>query len=154
MKVLSVTPEIFPLIKTGGLADVTGALPMALAKYGVEMRSLVPGYPVVMEAVTHSTPVKQYDALFGGRAALLETNIAGLDLFILDAPHLYDRSGGPVWRCDRRRLAGQLAAFRRIVPRRRGYWRRAGGLRSAPTRAYPRLAVGAGCGLHAFRPGA
>jgi len=95
MKVLSVTPEIFPLIKTGGLADVTGALPIALAKYGVEMRSLVPGYPVVMQKIKNSTPVKQYDALFGGRAALLETSIDGLDLFVIDAPHLYDRAGGP-----------------------------------------------------------
>ena len=95
MKVLSVTPEIFPLIKTGGLADVTGALPIALAKYGIEMRSLVPGYPVVMQKIKSSTPVKHYDALFGGRAALLETSIDGLDLFVIDAPHLYDREGGP-----------------------------------------------------------
>ena len=95
MKVLSVTPEIFPLIKTGGLADVTGALPLALARHGIEMRSLVPGYPAVMAAVKTASPVKQYDALFGGRAALLEANVAGLDLFVLDAPHLYERSGGP-----------------------------------------------------------
>ncbi|TIV11430.1 MAG: hypothetical protein E5W00_03740, partial [Mesorhizobium sp.] len=47
MQVLSVTPEIFPLIKTGGLADVTGALPVALAGKGVTMRTLVPGYPQV-----------------------------------------------------------------------------------------------------------
>ena len=33
--VLSVASEIFPLIKTGGLADVAGALPAALAAEGV-----------------------------------------------------------------------------------------------------------------------
>ena len=50
MRVLSVTSEIFPLIKTGGLADVVGALPGALAPLGVEMRSLIPGYPGVLAA--------------------------------------------------------------------------------------------------------
>ena len=48
MRVLSVASEIAPLVKTGGLADVTGALPAALAGVGVHMRSLVPGYPAVM----------------------------------------------------------------------------------------------------------
>ena len=48
LKVLSVASEIFPLVKTGGLADVAGALPGALAREGVEMRTLVPGYPAVM----------------------------------------------------------------------------------------------------------
>ena len=47
LKVLSVASEIFPLVKTGGLADVAGALPGALAREGVEMRTLVPGYPAV-----------------------------------------------------------------------------------------------------------
>ncbi len=45
MEVLSVASEVFPLVKTGGLADVAGALPPALAGAGVEMRTLVPGYP-------------------------------------------------------------------------------------------------------------
>ena len=37
LKVLSVASEIFPLVKTGGLADVAGALPAALAREGVEI---------------------------------------------------------------------------------------------------------------------
>lgn len=44
-KVLSVTSECVPLIKTGGLADVAGALPGALAAKGVEMRTLLPATP-------------------------------------------------------------------------------------------------------------
>ena len=47
-KLLSVASEIYPLIKTGGLADVTGALPAALAAEGIAVRSLVPGYPSVL----------------------------------------------------------------------------------------------------------
>ena len=45
MRVLSVASEVFPLIKTGGLADVAGALPGALAAHGVAMRTMLPGYP-------------------------------------------------------------------------------------------------------------
>lgn len=95
MQVLSVTPEIFPLIKTGGLADVTGALPEALAGLGVGTRSLVPGYPVVMSALKKKKAVHQYTALQGGKAALHAAEIGGLDMLVLDAPHLFDRPGGP-----------------------------------------------------------
>ena len=57
MQVLAVASEIFPLIKTGGLADVAGALPLALAEQGVTMRTLVPGYPVVMGEFKKKKPV-------------------------------------------------------------------------------------------------
>ena len=50
IRVLSVASEIYPIIKTGGLADVAGALPAALKAEGVETRTLVPGYPAVTEA--------------------------------------------------------------------------------------------------------
>ena len=43
IKVLAVASEIYPLVKTGGLADVAGALPRALCKHGVETITLVPG---------------------------------------------------------------------------------------------------------------
>ena len=45
VKLLSVVSEVFPLIKTGGLADVAGALPEALVEHDVSVRTLVPGYP-------------------------------------------------------------------------------------------------------------
>ncbi len=95
MQVLSVTPEIFPLIKTGGLADVTGALPLALAGKGVAMRTLIPGYPQVMDAFKKKKAVHQYPLLQGGKASVQAVELAGLDLFVLDAPHLFDRPGGP-----------------------------------------------------------
>ncbi|MEP9385669.1 glycogen synthase GlgA [Mesorhizobium sp. KR9-304] len=95
MQVLAVTPEIFPLIKTGGLADVTGALPVALAKQGVATKTLVPGYPQVLKAVETSAPLHQYPAMHGGKATIFAASSAGLDLLVLDAPHLFDRPGGP-----------------------------------------------------------
>ena len=102
LRVLSVASEVFPLIKTGGLADVVGALPPALAKERVAMRTLVPGYPAVIEALRHAEAVHSFPALHGGPARLLAANVAGLDLLVLDAPHLYARPGGPYVGADGR----------------------------------------------------
>jgi starch synthase len=95
LQVLAVASEIFPLIKTGGLADVVGALPAALAKEGVKVRTLIPGYPSVTAAFDGAKTVFKYDDLFGGPARVLAGNAAGLDLLVLDAPHLFARPGNP-----------------------------------------------------------
>jgi starch synthase len=95
IKVLAVASEVFPLVKTGGLADVVGALPGALRKHGVEMRVLVPGYPAVMKALTGRETVQRYKSLHGGAATLVAGTASGLHVLALDAPHLYDRPGNP-----------------------------------------------------------
>lgn len=95
MKVLSVASEIYPLVKTGGLADVAGALPSALAKHGVSMKSLVPGYPAVLSALEKPIEVYKFDQLMGGPATLRSGMAKGLEVFVLDAPHLYNRLGNP-----------------------------------------------------------
>jgi starch synthase len=95
MQVLSVTSELYPLLKTGGLADVTGALPAALVAQGVTMRTLVPGYPAVTAALEKPQTVHRFDNLMGGKAALLSGNAKGLEVFVLDAPHLFNRQGNP-----------------------------------------------------------
>lgn len=94
-EVLSVTSEIFPLIKTGGLADVTGALPLALAREGIHVTTLVPGYPAVMAALEQSEPVHRFASLMGAPASLIRGRAGALDLLVIDAPHLYDRPGNP-----------------------------------------------------------
>ena len=93
MQVLSVASEVYPLVKTGGLADVVGALPAALKPLGVAMRVLVPGYPQVMATPGKGKAVHSYDDLFGGEARLLSGSSHGMDILVLDAPHLYDRPG-------------------------------------------------------------
>ncbi|KRB01580.1 glycogen synthase [Devosia sp. Root685] len=95
MEVLSVASEVYPLIKTGGLADVAGALPAALAKNGVAMRTLVPGYPAVMAKLGQSREVYYFSDLFGVTGRLIAGRAEGLDLIVLDAPALYDRPGNP-----------------------------------------------------------
>ena len=50
-KVLYITSEAFPLIKTGGLADVAGSLPVALLKQSQDVRLLLPAYPEVISNI-------------------------------------------------------------------------------------------------------
>ncbi|QYF87827.1 glycogen synthase GlgA [Brevundimonas sp. PAMC22021] len=95
LHILSVASEVFPLIKTGGLADVAGALPAALRPHGVEMRTLVPGYPAVLERLGDPQTVATFDDLMDDRARVLQGSAAGLDLLVLDAPHLFGRPGNP-----------------------------------------------------------
>jgi starch synthase len=100
MKVLFVTSEIHPLIKTGGLADVSRSLPLALLQQGIDVRILVPGYSALLEKV--GPAVKTLVDLSprapqGNPARLLATQLPGtaLPLLILDCPALYHRPGGP-----------------------------------------------------------
>ncbi|MCB9994340.1 MAG: glycogen synthase GlgA [Hyphomicrobiaceae bacterium] len=93
MEVLSVASEVYPLIKTGGLADVVGALPGALRRLNVNMRVLVPGYRQVIAKIAKPVVLKEMASLFGGPARLLDATVSGLDLIVVDAPHLYDRDG-------------------------------------------------------------
>lgn len=95
MNTLSVASEVFPLIKTGGLADVAGALPIALAGHGVHMRTLMPGYPAVMQRLGKVEVVADFDDLLGETARILAATHEGLDILVLDAPAYYDRPGGP-----------------------------------------------------------
>ena len=95
MKVLSVASECAPFVKTGGLADVVGALPGALAPSGVEMRVLMPGYPAMKAAISGDTEARELGRLPGGGARLVAARAAGIDVVVLDSPRLFDRPGNP-----------------------------------------------------------
>ena len=95
LRVLSVASEAVPLVKTGGLADVAGALPEALAAHGVAVTTLLPGYPAVMKAIGKPRAVHNYDTLLGEPARLLAGKIAGHPLIVLDAPTFFAREGSP-----------------------------------------------------------
>ncbi|WP_309132909.1 glycogen synthase GlgA [Brevibacterium sp.] len=94
-RVLSVASECAPLLKTGGLADVVGALPAALARLGWQSRILMPAYRGMLDQVGSTSEVWHDDDLFGGPAVVRSGTCHGLDLLLLDAPHLFDRPGGP-----------------------------------------------------------
>lgn len=95
LRVLAVASEAVPLVKTGGLADVVGALPAALATHGVATTTLLPGYPAVMAAIGKAPCVHRWEALLGEPARLLQARVAGRDLLVLDAPRYFARDGSP-----------------------------------------------------------
>ena len=116
IRVLAVASEIFPLVKTGGLADVTGALPSALAAAGAQVTTMVPGYPSVLSALSGAVAVHRFADLFGGPATLLHGSTpegagASPDLLVLDAPHLYARAGNPYLGADGREWADNGMRF-------------------------------------------
>ena len=94
-RVLSVASECVPLVKTGGLADVVGALPGALAGVGWDMRVLLPAYRALRPQAQDWPVVWEEADLWGGPGRVLAGEVAGVPLLLLDAPHLYDREGGP-----------------------------------------------------------
>jgi starch synthase len=98
MKVLHVAAEIFPLVKTGGLADVVGALPPALIDSGADVRIVLPGLPAIADAVLHQKRVCDIGPLFG--ASRISVRLGQLPynhvpVYVVDAPYLYRRGGGP-----------------------------------------------------------
>ena len=98
MKVLQVGAEVYPLIKTGGLADVLGALPQALCTQGADLRLLLPGLPGIIDAVLHAKRVCQIGPVFGAaRVTLLRAQMpyTHVPAYVVDAPFLYRRGGGP-----------------------------------------------------------
>ena len=93
MKLLFVASECAPFVKTGGLADVIGAVPKALAATGTDVKILIPAYPALASLVAAGAPVLAFDDLFGGSARIIATQAEGLNMLLLDAPHLFDREG-------------------------------------------------------------
>jgi len=98
MRVLHVCTEIFPILKTGGLADVTSALPLALSKFGCDTRMLVPGFPSFQAGLTEQKLVFEFPARFGAYAIRLYSAVlpgSDLKVYFIDAPGLFDRPGNP-----------------------------------------------------------
>jgi len=102
MRILQVSAELFPLLKTGGLADVTGALPGALQAAGQEVRALLPGFPAIVAGLHDSAPIATFEAPWGEQARLQRARLpatapdaADLAVYWIDAPRLYERPGNP-----------------------------------------------------------
>jgi starch synthase len=98
MRILHVASEIFPLIKTGGLADVLGSLPPALARRGLDVRVLLPGFPAVLDKIAGLRSVTRIGPVFGAASVTLcagRLPDSKLPAYVIDAPFLFRREGNP-----------------------------------------------------------
>ncbi len=116
MRVLQVSAEVFPLLKTGGLADVAGALPLALAAAGQDVRVLLPGFPSILAGLGNVADVAEVEAPWGQRVRLRAGRIAApggaqVMAYVLDAPALYDRPGTPYEDASRQPYADNARRF-------------------------------------------
>lgn len=103
MNVLQVSAEIFPLLKTGGLADIAGALPAALRSVGCDVRVVLPGFPAILADLSDSWVLAELTAPWGERLQVRQGRLHTLavDAYVIDLPHLYARPGSPyedAWR--------------------------------------------------------
>lgn len=111
---LHAASEVFPLIKTGGLADVAGALLPALADCGVDVRLIVPGFPAILNGVENQHVVAELGSLFGaGRVRLLIGRLPGTSVlvYIVDAPWFFRRPGNPYLGPDKRDWPDNIPRF-------------------------------------------
>jgi starch synthase len=98
IRVLHVCSEVYPLLKTGGLADVAGALPPALSRHDGDVRILVPGFPSIVEGLGKSKLIAEVPARFGAAAVRLYAAAlpdTGIKTYFIEAPGLFDRPGNP-----------------------------------------------------------
>ena len=63
MNLLFVASECAPFVKTGGLADVIGAVPKSLAATGVNVRVLIPAYPALADLAAAGQVAMLFDDL-------------------------------------------------------------------------------------------
>ena len=98
MRILFVTSEAFPLIKTGGLADVSGSLPAALQAIDADVRILIPGYPAVLEKLVNPkylTTISNLPSIGSINLIQGEMPETKVPVIAIDSAGLYHRDGGP-----------------------------------------------------------
>lgn len=100
MKILFATSEVHPLIKTGGLADVSGSLPNAYATLNHKVRIVIPGYQSIWDKVKKVKKIAQFQTpgcLGMHEVTIKQARADGLEvpLWIVDIPTLFDRPGNP-----------------------------------------------------------
>ncbi len=95
-KILYVCSEAYPLVKTGGLADVAGSLPPELLKLSQDVRLLLPAYPYVLKEISDGKLIAA-SHYYGQSVKIIETKLPGTKVIVwlVDCPSAFNRPGGP-----------------------------------------------------------
>ena len=97
-RILFATSEVHPIIKTGGLADVSGSLPAALKTLRRDMRIMMPAYQAAKKKCRSTTTIATLDMPgVAEPVQILQSRLPGssIPLWLIDAPTLFDRPGNP-----------------------------------------------------------
>ena len=120
MKVLFAASEAHPFIKTGGLADVIGALPKALKNARVDVRVILPKYRGIPEKFTSQMePVTIVDAPVGWRnqyCGIELINYDGIPVYFIDNEYYFGRDGIYGYMDDGERFAFYNRAVLECLP--------------------------------------
>lgn len=105
MKLVFATSEAHPLIKTGGLADVSGGLTSALVELGHQVKLVLPAYQAVLDKVNKVSVLSQFELDGVGKrlkVRLLSAKVAELkaNVILVDIPELFNRPGNPYMAAD------------------------------------------------------
>jgi starch synthase len=98
MRLLYVTTELYPWVKSGGLGDVAAALPPALIELGVDVRLLLPGFPGFLDAFSGITDAVRLRTPYASeRVRIARARLPGTErlAYLVDQPAFYDRLGNP-----------------------------------------------------------
>lgn len=98
MRVLYAAAELYPWVRSGGLGDVSAALPPALSALGVDTRLLLPGFRGFLDAFPGITDAARLATPFASeRVRVGLARIPGTQrlAYLVDQPAFYDRPGNP-----------------------------------------------------------
>ena len=98
MRVLYITAELYPWVKSGGLGDVAAALPPALIEEGIDVRLLLPGFRGFLDAFPGITDIARLTTPFAAeRVRVCLARLPGSEslAYLVDHPAFYDRPGNP-----------------------------------------------------------